>query len=334
MKKNNIKSIVKKRIKISNDNSIKKPQQVKLISTPTIKIENNKLSKSESRLLKRIGNHTIKKIHDVKKDIELKKDNVDEKIKFLDYGKYDRKIIVDYDIIFCVSSYDRYDKIRGILEQIFTQKTKYSFKFILMNDGSTDDRYDDLKYLFPDIKYMKNNIAGGKINYWKTINKIWDESKKFKTYGIIQLDDDFILCDNFLDRLMDNFFTIKEKSNNYMIITFHLYNFDKNKSIESWWFDEDEIFVDGGMLIDTQFLKKINYKLDNIEDRVTNRTSSFTWVRLKERLIEFGMRVYRTKHSLVWHTGNDDSKLHPNVRKLKRVYTKNYIDKIEDYMLN
>jgi hypothetical protein len=250
---------------------------------------------------------------------------------FKEYGKYLKEIGVDFDFIFCVSSFERYEKIYRILKQLFSQKTKYSFKFILVNDGSKDIRYDDLEYLFPDIFYIKNKVGGGKVNYWKTVNLMWKKASEFKSYGIIQLDDDFILCDEFLNKLLNKFFEIKESSNNYMVFGFHLYNFGKESLIESFWFNENKMVIDGGMLIDTQFLKLINYKLDKIEKRVTPKTSSYVWVRLRERMIEFGVKIYRFENSLVWHDGNDDSKLHPNVRKIKRVYTKNFIDKDINY---
>ena len=245
---------------------------------------------------------------------------------FIDYGEFKKRVDVEFDVVFCVSSYNRLKKVERILSQLFSQKTKYTFKFILMNDGSTERKYAGLKRKYPEIIYMKNRDSGGKVDYWKTINALWQEAAKFSTYGIVQLDDDFILCDNFLDTLLDKFFEIKEESNDYMVFHFHLYNFDKDKPLEPFWFDENEIFVDGGMLLDVQFLERMNYELDNIADRVTPKTSSYVWVRLKERLLEFKMKIYRHRKSLVWHDGNDDSKLHPNIRSKKRVYTKNYID--------
>ena len=240
--------------------------------------------------------------------------------------EYQKKIDVDYDVVFCVSSYNRYEKIERILTQIFSQESKYTFKFILLNDGSTEAEYDNLLYLFPDILYLKNDVVGGKLNYWKTINKMWSVAKKINTHAIVQLDDDFILCKNFLDILMDKFFEMKEINNNYAAFSFHLYNFSPTKPIEEFWFDEKEVFVDGGMLLDVQFLNLFNYELDKIEERVTLKTSSFTWVRLKEHLLNFKLKVYRFPYSLVLHDGNDDSKLHPNVRKHKLVYTKNFLN--------
>jgi len=252
-------------------------------------------------------------------------------VLFIDYGEFKKRVDVEFDVVFCVSSFNRFEKVERIINQLFSQKTKYRFKFILMNDGSTDKKYVELKRKYREIVYLKNKVAGGKVDYWKTINTLWQEAEKFSTYGIVQLDDDFILCDNFLDTLLDKFFEVKEESNDYMVFHFHLYNFDKDEPLESFWFDENEIFVDGGMLLDVQFLEKMNYELDNIEHRVTPKTSSYVWVRLKEKLIEFKMKIYRHRNSLVWHDGNDDSKLHPNIRSKKRVYTKNYIDEEMSY---
>lgn len=242
--------------------------------------------------------------------------------------EYQKKIDVDYDVVFCVSSYNRYEKIERILTQIFSQETKYTFKFILLNDGSTEPEYDNLKYLFPDIIYIKNEIAGGKLNYWKTINKMWKVAEDINTHAIIQLDDDFILCKNFLNTLLDKFFEIKEINNDYVALTFHLYNFSETKPIEEFWFNEREVFVDGGMLLDVQFMKMFNYELDEIEERVKKNgiIASFTWIRVSELLRKFRLKVFRFPYSLVFHDGNEDSKLHPVVRINKKIYTKNFID--------
>lgn len=320
-----IKKTIKKRIELRHQHYIFIEKRERTNVSKVMKIN----QKNKSGVVSDAKVHVELLIRDVQKfgkNVFAIKNRLPE-LKFVDYGTYNKKIRVDFDVVFCVSSFNRYEKIKRILEQIFSQETKYTFKFILMNDGSTDKRYEDLKYIFPDILYLKNSIAGGKVNYWKTINIIWQKAKEFNTYGIIQLDDDFILCNNFLNILLDTFFKVKEKNNNYMVFGFHIYGFNKNEPIHPHWFDENERMIDGGMLIDIQFMEMIDYKFDKIENRVTLRTSSFTWVRLKERIIEFGVRVYRFKNSLVWHTGNEDSKLHPNVRKGKRVYTKNFIDK-------
>lgn len=248
-------------------------------------------------------------------------------IEFNDYGVFTKRIDIEFDVVICASSVNRYDKIRRILEQIFSQKTNYRFKFILLNDGSTDENYEKLEKDFPEIIYLKNDIGGGKIHYWRTVNTLWGEGRKMKTFTILQLDDDFVLCDNFLNILMDGFFNMKAVSNNYMAFTFHLYTFNKNDQIpEEYWFDEDEVFVDGGMLLDTQFLEQFDYELDEIEKRVTPNSITYTWTRVKERLIEYGMRVYRFRNSLVWHDGNEDSQLHRKLRVVKKIYTKNFID--------
>lgn len=249
--------------------------------------------------------------------------------RLIDYGVYEKKNDVDYDVIICISSYNRFKKIVRLIKQFYIQPTKYKFKIILLNDGSDDNKYKIIEKRFNEIIYLKKEINGGKSNYWKSVNEIWDVAKTYKSHTLLQLDDDFILCDNFLNILLDKFFEIKEINNSYMVFAFHLYEFDKISKTNKNWFDENKMMVDGGMLFDTQFMKKIDYKLDNIEHRVSNRngSSSLTWVRIKELIIQFKMKVYRFKYSLVWHSGNDDSKLHSLLRRSKRIYTKNFIDK-------
>ena len=48
-----------------------------------------------------------------------------------DYGKYVKQKDVDCDAIMYVPTYNRFEYVDRLLNQIFTQETKYSFKVIL-----------------------------------------------------------------------------------------------------------------------------------------------------------------------------------------------------------
>jgi len=39
-----------------------------------------------------------------------------------------------------------------------------------------------------------------------------------------------------------------------------------------------------------------------------------------------GVMVYIFRKSLVYHDGNNDSKMHPEIRRVRKYYTVNYID--------
>jgi hypothetical protein len=198
-----------------------------------------------------------------------------------------------------------------------------------MNDGSTDKRYVKIKKNFPEITYFKNEINGGRAFYWRTVNTILNEIKKYTTYAVIQIDDDFILCKGFIDKLMNKFFEIKRENNSYMGIRYHIASF-KKEDVSEDFFDESktEHRFDGGSLFDIQFLRMFNYKINEINPKIFNQKfqHSHVWSSLNILLEKFGAKVYMVRESLAWHTGNEDSKMHPEIRKIKKIYTKRFVD--------
>lgn len=233
-----------------------------------------------------------------------------------------------YNAVITISSNNRYEKINDLLNQVFTQTTKYEFLVIILNDNSNDERYNTLKNDYEEIVYVSNSTGGKKETYYLAINQLWNELSKYDYDVNIQLDDDFILCENFLNIALDGYYEMKKKSSKYMAFSLHLYSFNKFKPLGEDWFDENKHFVDGGTMYSKELMEKIDYKLNNIKDRVkvSGHFSSFCWIRMKEYIEEYGYKVYRFRNSLVKHNGNDDSRLHPIIRNVKKIYTKNFID--------
>jgi len=240
------------------------------------------------------------------------------------YGSYVKQPNVDYDTIIYVSSYNRYDKLFNILNQLFSQKSDYSFKVIVMDDGSTDEKYLNLKNIFPNILYLKNEENGGVKNYLETINTIFKEIKKYKTHAVIQIDDDFILSTEFINRLLKKFFQLKEKNNSYMGIRYHHFSYSNGITYDNDYFNPEKRYqgFDGGSLYDIQFLQLFNYELiPKEEDKLWHM-----WYVINSLVKELGLLVYTSKNSFALHDGNDESKIHPEVRKIKKLYTCNFID--------
>lgn len=244
-----------------------------------------------------------------------------------DYGVYVKKENVDYDVVIYISSYNRYNKLERILNHLFTEETKYSFKIIVMNDGSTQYRYNKITKKFPEIIYLKNKKNNGKLLYWKTLNNIFNNIKEINTHAVIQIDDDFILCKNFLNKIVDLFFEIKEENNSFMLIKYHLGALDSPNIDENTHFNSDLKFqgVDGGTMFDINFLDLINFKLNDTE-KWMKYGGSGVWNYLNDKIIEHGVCVYTTRKSLVYHDGNEDSKMHPDIRKIRKYYTINFIN--------
>jgi len=241
--------------------------------------------------------------------------------------KYSKKVFVDYDIVICIPSYNRYLKIKNLLNQFYTQPTKYTFKIILLNDGSDDIRYDTLVNDFPDIIYLKNIKPNGKILHWYCYNQLWKNLKNIECHAVLQMDDDFIISEIFLDTITDMFFTEKEKNGIVMGIAPHLWSFKKFSDNESWW--ADKTFLDGIALIDIKIIQNMKYEMNSVDAVEVNKPGVpvRAWIQISDSIKKIGGIVYRTKNSLVYHNGNDDSKLHGDVRNNNKggVYTQKYI---------
>ena len=142
--------------------------------------------------------------------------------------KYIKKDNVDYDVLISIPSHNRYQKILRLLNQFTNQNTKYTFKFFVLNDGSSDNRYDTLNEIFPNLTYIKNEIPNGKGKHWYCYSQLWNEMRNISSHTILQMDDDFILCDKFLDKIIDLFFEEKLNSSAMMAIAPHLWSFKEN----------------------------------------------------------------------------------------------------------
>jgi hypothetical protein len=240
---------------------------------------------------------------------------------------YQKKAFVDYDVVICIPSHERYDKVRRMILQFHEQPTKYTFKIVLLNDGSQDIQYDSLVSEFPNIFYLKNQMPNGKILHWYCYNQLWEFLRDIQCHAVLQMDDDFILSDNFLNTIVDLFFQEKEKDNKMMAIAPHTWSFKRYVEFERWWQRKD--FVDGIALIDSFVIQQIKYKLKPVDVSAVSKpgTPVRAWSQISDAIKYIHGWIFRTENSLVYHDGNDDSKLHGNVRKGGKggVYTQKYI---------
>jgi len=238
----------------------------------------------------------------------------------------------DYDTIIIIPSFNRFEKLDGLLTQLYEQNTKFKFKVIVYNDGSTDINYVNLPKKYTDIIYLSSEINNGKFNYWKTINILFDEVSKYTSYSVIQIDDDFILCDNFIDNLMAEYFKSKKIDNKYIAIHYHNNTLDKNGKKNWWGYDHG---IDGGAIFDFNFLKEIDFKLEPIPKSrwdLNPLLSSGVWYQITELINVNSLLTYKLTHSLAYHNGNGDSKMNPIVRNKNPLKTPDF--KNNDKLLN
>lgn len=198
--------------------------------------------------------------------------------------------IVDYDVIIIIPTKDRYDNLCNILNMLQYQRTKYTFKIIVLNDCSNDDRYSHINEKYSNIKFISNNRNNGKKKYWVTINKLLNESKSYKFRYLIQIDDDFGICNNFIDRVIKEYLSAKSVNDN--VISVHY-----NGNTDSRWGCKKN-WVDGGGLYDYNFLYSINFKIDKVYEsrwKTNKRISSGVWEQISKKINKMGLKIHKVK---------------------------------------
>ncbi len=238
--------------------------------------------------------------------------------------KYKKNINVDYDVVIIITSYNRFELVNNLLYEIYSQDTDYKYKVILINDGSTDRQYSVLSDRYPELIYLENNENHGKHGYWKTINKVLEEARKYITNSILQMDDDFLPCKNFLNKLITLYYTKKEESNQVICISYHLY--DSKHLHEGRW--KLKYWVDGGGLYDIEFIKLINYNIDEIPMsrwEENKNLSTGVWQQVSKKINKMGCFIYKTPVSYVKHLGVVESRMSKKIGDSKMA-TYKFID--------
>lgn len=292
------------------------------------------LDKNQEKNNSEMNDRDLRRFNKVSPKPDISKLSRDER-RVGNYGKLSEHVYVkndnvNYDVVVCIPSHNRYDKLKRIIEQLINSNSKYSYLMVILNDGSSDERYDTLTTEFPGICYLKNDLANGKVLHWYCYNQLWKILRTVTSHVVLQMDDDFILCENFLDKIVDMFFEKKKENVKIMAISPHLWSFKEKSDYELWWKRTD--FVDGIALIDYNVIKFIDFELQpvDVNEVIKPGVPVKAWPQISKGIKDYGGIIFRTSESLVYHDGNDDSKLHSDIRKdnLNGVYTQKYIGKI------
>lgn len=234
-----------------------------------------------------------------------------KKIDELKTSGYVRKENVDFDVIICISSYNRYDKLIKLLNQLYGQFTNYRFKIVFLNDGSTDPNYDKLKSEYPQMDQYTNDKNNGRDLYWYTVTQLWQNAKIYSSNCILMIDDDFILANNFLNLICDLFFHLKSQNNSIVGIAPHLHSYHSKTLFMSWWYNTYS--CDGICLFDRNFIESFDYRLQPVtQEMLDNIPHAHGWSQISQKILAENKIAYKTKVSVAFHDGNDESKLGKN----------------------
>lgn len=144
-----------------------------------------------------------------------------------------------------------------------------------------------------------------------------DFAKKFHFNHFVQVDDDFDLCDSFVEKI----YNLSINNDNKFIRYIKTHDNGSRWNTTQW--------VDGGSMIPYSFLKRINFKIDSIPIsrwQINKHLSSGVWQQITNKLVNWGYKTIHLEKSLVQHLGYKDSRMNPEIRKKNHIRAINFIN--------
>lgn len=222
------------------------------------------------------------------------------------------------DLIFVIPTYNRYEMLRNLITSLTKEKTDVKHKVFVLDDASNNHlKNKEVCSNIDNLVYDNNKHNNGKKMYWKTFNTMLNFAKKYQFKHLVQIDDDFDLCENFIDRINN----LSDKHNNSFV------RYINTGSPKLRW--DTVNWVDGGTMIPYSFLQRIKFKIDPIPYSRWNyapHLSSGVWQQITEKLVKYKYKTIHLKKSLVKHLGYKDSRMNKEMRKKNNIFSKNFID--------
>ena len=208
------------------------------------------------------------------------------------------------EFLFLITTYNRFDNLKSLIDSIIPLNgTK---KIIIVDDCSTDERYENLIDYHDDVLYYKTETNNGKINYWKTVNLLYSKVKNIDFKYVITIPDDVELIKDF------DLIVRKYGVNDEIVRCFT----QTSASETNWGY---KYWLDCSFITKKEIFEKLEFKIDPIYVKDDYKVSSGVGKQLTERINRLNIKVV-SYGSVVNHLGNDNSKMHPTLRKEEPLY--------------
>ena len=213
----------------------------------------------------------------------------------------------DIKLCFLIPSFNRYDKLVNLLNQINSYPNA---NVIIFNDASSDSRYSNLENTFKNTKVIHNQVNNGKDGYNKTIKTLFTEAENNNSDYFVLLADDFILCQSFVKNL-SQFLNDTDIVNVFSIRS------------EGWgrpgWIDGAFATSKGGISLIKSLIPNTIKTFEGKSTGVWKNITQFFGTSNKSKY-----KLVSLNYSLCQHDGNDDSKLHPRHRLKVPIVANNF----------
>ncbi len=217
-------------------------------------------------------------------------------------------------MIVLITTYNRPDKLLSLLSDIDREGGAEVYVY---DDGSTED-YEPILYKSKKVKvhYFKFKKNHGKQEYWKVINKVFDDVRRIEGDYFYMLPDDVRLVEGFFEKskqlwkTLDNpicLSTLMDEGRRGVKNWTNITPQDLGDVIRTQW--NDLCFM-----CEKTFFEALDYRINDINSsRFTDpNISSGVGQQVSQRLYR-SWNMYHVKQSLVIHS-NGTSVMHPNTR--------------------
>lgn len=228
-----------------------------------------------------------------------------------------------YDFVIMIATYKRNEILENIISKINSEKSDYTFKIILLNDGNNIEQFETIFSKYENIKILHNLKNNSKEEYWKTINTLLLEVKKYDFKYLIQLDDDHDPIKNFLNKLMTDLKRYNNETILKLVVNYNYIN-EKMEISRKWGLKE---WVDGGTVYPKIIFDKIGYYINEIPKSRWKKNKflgSGVWEQVSKRFNKFNFKTLTPIESYANHLGYKDSIMNTELRKKQHLKTINY----------
>lgn len=228
-------------------------------------------------------------------------------------------------ILILVTTYNRPNDLLNLLADLKNDELVNSTHLLVFDDGSTLDYSGVVAFLKRNFSfdYFKNQVNGGKNNYWQIVNSAFNEIRNHTFDYFIMVPDDVRLVDNFLLKALQAYDDIADPKKACLNIWNDYSRFGK----QSWTsvptqrvvFDGVQYhktgWIDMCFVATERFFEIINYSIKKVEPMylVNKELSSGVGSQLSKSVINAKFTIYQVIKSLVKHN-HHLSVMHPEHR--------------------